>query len=142
MLEDYFAQPLPSLTADERPELGYQVGATLPNTEKPSCKSNDNCLAVIAGLAPDQRPLDIEAHGADPKSRFFWRMGEEGQVVREDGEAEGVQGDVKAQVALGLDQDGPAKKPTFLDAPNVIPASFADVWEHKMDDWGSRMRNA
>jgi len=32
LLEDYFAQPLELLQKDERPELGYQVGATLENT--------------------------------------------------------------------------------------------------------------
>jgi hypothetical protein len=32
LLEDYFAQPEPTLRADERPELGYQVGVTLENT--------------------------------------------------------------------------------------------------------------
>lgn len=37
LLEDYFAQPLEMLQKDERPELSYQVGATLENTEKPKC---------------------------------------------------------------------------------------------------------
>lgn len=37
LLEDYFAQPEEVLRQDERPELGYQVGVTLENTEKPKC---------------------------------------------------------------------------------------------------------
>jgi hypothetical protein len=32
LFEDYFAQPEPTLKADERPELGYQVGVTLELT--------------------------------------------------------------------------------------------------------------
>lgn len=69
LLEDYFAQPLAQLRQDERPEFGYQTGATLANTEKPKCHSHDECQAVIASLDPDERPLDLHAEFADPKCR-------------------------------------------------------------------------
>uniref|UniRef100_L2G0R5 Clavaminate synthase-like protein n=1 Tax=Colletotrichum fructicola (strain Nara gc5) TaxID=1213859 RepID=L2G0R5_COLFN len=52
LLEDYFAQPEAALRKDERPELSYQIGVTLENTEKPN------------------------AHEPDPKCRFFWSMAE------------------------------------------------------------------
>lgn len=69
LLEDYFAQPTEKLQEDERPEYSYQSGATLANTEKPKCHSNDECQSVIAGLDVDERPLDLNAEFADPKCR-------------------------------------------------------------------------
>ncbi|KAK8041589.1 hypothetical protein PG994_014596 [Apiospora phragmitis] len=74
LLEDYFAQPAEDLRRDERPELGYQIGVTLENTEKPKCAVDEPCLQVIERLDPAERPLDIGAHEPDPKCRFFWRM--------------------------------------------------------------------
>jgi hypothetical protein len=44
-------------------------GTTLENTEKPKCHSDDECLSVIAGLAPEERPLDLSGDHADPKCR-------------------------------------------------------------------------
>ncbi|KAK0390594.1 hypothetical protein NLU13_0098 [Sarocladium strictum] len=76
LLEDYFAQPEADLRRDERPELSYQVGVTLENTEKPKCAVDEPCLEVIQRLAPEQRPLDISAHQPDPKCRFFWSLAE------------------------------------------------------------------
>ena len=76
LIEDYFAQPEEALKKDERPELGYQVGVTLENTEKPKCAVDEPCLRVIERLEPSERPLDISAHSPDPKCRFFWKMGD------------------------------------------------------------------
>ncbi|CAI4218031.1 unnamed protein product [Parascedosporium putredinis] len=76
LLEDYFAQPEERLREDERPELGFQVGVTLENTEKPKCAVDEPCLDVIQRLAESERPLDIAGHEPDPKCRFFWRMTE------------------------------------------------------------------
>jgi hypothetical protein len=74
LLEDYFAQPDEDLKKDERPELSYQIGVTLENTEKPKCAVDEPCLRVIERLEPSERPLDITAHSPDPKCRFFWKM--------------------------------------------------------------------
>ena len=68
LLEDYFAQPEAVLRQDERPELGYQVGVTLENTEKPKCAVDEPCLDVISRLAPEERPLDITGHAPDPST--------------------------------------------------------------------------
>ncbi len=73
-MEDYFAQPDEALKADERPELGYQVGVTLENTEKPKCAVDEPCLRVIQRLDSSERPLDISGTHPDPKCRFFWKM--------------------------------------------------------------------
>lgn len=64
LLENYFAQPNEDLKKDERPEIGYQIGTTLENTEKPKCKVDQDCLKIIQELEPSERPLDIEGHGA------------------------------------------------------------------------------
>ncbi|KAH9997744.1 hypothetical protein BJV74DRAFT_877297 [Russula compacta] len=117
LLEDYFSQPLSDLKKDEHPEVGYQVGVTLENTEKPKCAVDEPCLKVIARLEPDQRPLDITAHQPDPKCRFFWRMG-----------------------------DMPPYETQFpaLNASNVVPQAegLKDRWAPVMEKWGSAMKSA
>ncbi|KAI0146403.1 Clavaminate synthase-like protein [Xylariaceae sp. FL1272] len=117
LLEDYFAQPDAVLKKDERPELGYQVGVTLENTEKPKCAVDEPCLDVIQRLAPAERPLDISAHSPDPKCRFFWRMGE------------------------------PAPYQTAfpgLNAENIVPEApeIRDRWTPVMMKWGNSMKSA
>ena len=117
LLEDYFAQPEEDLKKDERPELGYQVGVTLENTEKPKCAVDEPCLNVIQRLAPSERPLDISAHSPDPKCRFFWRMVE-----------------------------APPYKTEFpaLNADNIVPeaAHIKERWSPAMNQWGTSMKNA
>lgn len=117
LLEDYFAQPAEQLQKDERPELSYQIGATLENTEKPKCAVDEPCLDVIRRLAPDQRPLDIMGHNPDPKCRFFWKMVEH-----------------------------PPYETKFpgLNAANVVPEApqIRERWTPTMNLWGNSMKNA
>lgn len=117
LLEDYFAQPEDLLKKDERPELSYQIGATLENTEKPKCAVDEPCVNVIKRLAPDQRPLDIMGHQPDPKCRFFWKMVEH-----------------------------PPYETEFpgLNAKNIVPEAphIQSRWEPTMDRWGTSMKNA
>lgn len=117
LLEDYFAQPEADLKRDERPELSYQIGVTLENTEKPKCAVDEPCLRVIQRLDPAERPLDITAHSPDPKCRFFWRMVEQ-----------------------------PPYETEFpgLNAPNIVPDAphIKSRWELVMNQWGSSMKNA
>ncbi|KAI1407662.1 Clavaminate synthase-like protein [Hypoxylon sp. FL1857] len=117
LLEDYFAQPDEALKRDERPELGYQVGVTLENTEKPKCAVDEPCLRVIERLAPAERPLDISAHQPDPKCRFFWRMGEPAPYATEF---------------------------PGLNAENVIPEApeIRERWTPVMETWGKSMKSA
>ncbi|KAF7799285.1 hypothetical protein EIP86_010517 [Pleurotus ostreatoroseus] len=117
LMEDYFAQPEEFLKRDERPELGYQVGVTLENTEKPKCAVDEPCLRVIENLAPSERPLDITAHSPDPKCRFFWKMSQK-----------------------------PPYETQFpgLNAPNVVPEPDAirQRWTPTMEKWGTSMKTA
>jgi isopenicillin N synthase-like dioxygenase len=117
LLEDYFAQPEEALRKDERPELSYQIGVTLENTEKPKCAVDEPCLDVIKRLQPVQRPLDISAHSPDPKCRFFWRMVEP-----------------------------PPYETQFpgLNASNVTPEapSIKERWAPTMNQWGTSMKEA
>ncbi|KAG6837682.1 hypothetical protein H0H93_004958 [Arthromyces matolae] len=117
LLEDYFAQPIEDLRKDERPELSYQIGVTLENTEKPKCAVDEPCLRVIAKLDPEERPLDITAHAPDPKCRFFWRMSE------------------KAPYETQF---------PGLNASNVIPhaENIRDRWAPVMEQWGKSMKDA
>ncbi|EFY95788.2 Clavaminate synthase-like protein [Metarhizium robertsii ARSEF 23] len=117
LLEDYFAQPEAELRKDERPELSYQIGVTLENTEKPKCAVDEPCLDVIRRLHPSQRPLDISAHQPDPKCRFFWRMA-----------------------------SPPPYETQFpgLNAANVVPSAdgVRPRWAPTMDKWGTCMKDA
>ncbi|KAK5999092.1 hypothetical protein PT974_01480 [Cladobotryum mycophilum] len=117
LLEDYFDQPEVDLRRDERPELSYQIGVTLENTEKPKCAVDEPCLDVIERLHPSQRPLDISGHQPDPKCRFFWRMVEP-----------------------------PPYETQFpgLNASNITPEAphIKERWAPVMDLWGSSMKNA
>lgn len=117
LLEDYFAQPPAALQRDTRPELSYQVGATLENTERPKCAVDEDCLHVIDLLDEAERPLDVKGHGADPKCRFFWRMAEK-----------------------------PPYETKFpaLNAPNVVPdkAEIKARWETVLERWGGAMKLA
>ncbi|SCV74217.1 BQ2448_6649 [Microbotryum intermedium] len=116
VMEDYFAQSQEELLKDTRPEFHYQAGATLESTEKPKCHSDASCQAVIASLDPSERPLDLQAEKADPKCRFFWRMG----------------------------VPPPPESTSFgsMTIPNVIPAAFAATWESSMQKWGTIIRSA
>ncbi|KAI5997932.1 hypothetical protein EDD15DRAFT_2242639 [Pisolithus albus] len=116
-MEDYFSQPLADLERDQRPELSYQVGVTLENTEKPKCAVDEPCLNVIARLDPSERPLDISGHYPDPKCRFFWKM----------------------STPPPYKTDYPA-----LNAPNVIPQApkLSGIWESVMEKWGRSMKDA
>lgn len=117
LMEDYFNQPKTDLEKDARPELGYQVGVTLENTERPKCAVDEPCLKIIEALEPPERPLDISAHAPDPKCRFFWKMG-----------------------------DKPPYETQFpaLNAPNVVPSApfLKDRWEDTMNRWGNAMKSA
>ncbi|TPX09094.1 uncharacterized protein E0L32_001643 [Thyridium curvatum] len=117
LMEEYFAQPDDALRQDERPELSYQVGITLDNTEKPKCAVDEPCLRVIERLAPSERPQDVSAHQPDPKCRFFWRVVED-----------------------------PPYESEFpgLNAANVTPAApgIKEKWKPTMDQWGASMKTA
>ncbi|KAF8585134.1 Clavaminate synthase-like protein [Ramaria rubella] len=117
LFEDYFSQPEALLKRDERPELAYQIGVTLENTEKPVCAVHEPCLDVIQRLEPSERPLDISAHNPDPKCRFFWRM-----------------------------SSPPPYETAFprINAPNIIPESlqFENTWEPTLEKWGACMKRA
>jgi len=117
LMEDYFNQPEAELKKDERPELSYQIGVTLENTEKPKCAVDEPCLRIIERLEPSERPLDISAHSPDPKCRFFWKMNE-----------------------------NPPYKTEFpgLNAVNVVPQaeSIKERWPVAMEQWGNSMKNA
>ncbi|GAA5858353.1 hypothetical protein JCM1840_001160 [Sporobolomyces johnsonii] len=114
LMEDYFSQDQERLEEDLRPEVHFQVGVTLENTEKPKCHSNDACTAVIAALDPAERPLDLEGGKADPKCRFFHRMGD----------------------------PPPCTAFPSLAMSNVTPRAFASTWETQMEDWGAQIKRA
>jgi len=117
LLEDYFSQPQAHLKRDERPDLSYQVGVTLENTEKPKCAVDEPCLRIIERLEPSERPLDITAHEPDPKCRFFWKMSE--------------------RPPYNTQYPG-------LNALNVVPEEpfLKERWPETMENWGHAMKNA
>jgi isopenicillin N synthase-like dioxygenase len=131
LLEDYFAQENDVLMRDVKAQFGYQVGATLENTEKPRCTLDTDCHRLIASLDPAERPLDLDGAHKDPKSRFFWRMNKNEQAEKDSDLPEDLE-TVKE----------PEAKYAVLKAPNVVPDAFKDVWKAKMEAWGGQMLTA
>lgn len=112
MLETYFAQPAADKAGDVRPDLHYQVGATPEGIEEPACLRSPRKQQEAAALA--HVPPSDQPHwptGADPKWRFFWRLG-----------------DRPAETAY-----------PELNAPPVIPPAFADRWASVLDGWGGKL---
>mmetsp|Transcript_27241 Transcript_27241/g.53566 ORF Transcript_27241/g.53566 Transcript_27241/m.53566 type:complete len:368 (-) Transcript_27241:121-1224(-) len=103
MMEKYFGQPEGLKLKDVRKEFHYQVGATPNNTEK----ARDHCSKFDA-LGENDKPITECPPGADPKWRFFWRMGE-------------------------LPKETEFKQ---LNADPVYPEAFPE-WPKTMNTWGS-----
>ncbi|EIE25459.1 Clavaminate synthase-like protein [Coccomyxa subellipsoidea C-169] len=108
MMERYFGQPADIKMPDVHPELHYQVGATPEGVEVPRCVVDPACLETIEQQLPGHKAT--VPTGADPKWRFFWRLGPR-----------------------------PAQtKFAELNAEPVIPQGFPE-WREVMDDWGTKM---
>ncbi|RKO88752.1 hypothetical protein BDK51DRAFT_15361 [Blyttiomyces helicus] len=110
-IEDYFAQPLEAKLKDVRPEVGYQIGATPENTEVPRCGRDDDCKERVDKMSAENKPLDF--NHADPKWRFFWRIGEAPKETKFE----------------------------RLNAAPVVPEAFPQ-WEEVMNGWGGKMHTA
>jgi len=103
MMEKYYEQPLEKKMKDVHPELHYQLGATPEFVEVPRDHSEK-----INNL---KHPHDAQSpKGADPKWRYFWRIGERPQ---------------KTQFVE-------------LNAEPVIPEDFPQ-WSEVMNRWGNLM---
>ncbi|CAM9550310.1 unnamed protein product [Discosporangium mesarthrocarpum] len=102
-MERYYEQS--DGVTDARPELSYQVGVTPEGTERP----RSHC-ETINRLPDGHQPKTICPPEADPKWRFFWRVGPRPELTEY----------------------------TQLNAPPVVPAGFKD-WGTVMDNWGSKM---
>jgi len=105
MMEQYYEQELNDKMKDVHPELHYQLGATPEFVEVPR-----DHLDVIQKLSEKVENAAQIPKGADPKWRFFWRVGE---------------------------RPSSTKFPE-LNAPPVIPAKFPQ-WTTVMDKWGHLM---
>jgi isopenicillin N synthase-like dioxygenase len=104
LVEKYFSQKVEDLMKDVHPELSYQVGATPEFTEVP--RDHADVIAKLDAKNAAHRPK-----GADPKWRFFWRIGER-----------------------PTNTEFPEQ-----NAEPVIPSHFADEWREVMDRWGNLM---
>ena len=106
MLENFFEQS--DGVRDARPELSCQVGVTPERTEVPR-----NHCAKVQEMDENNRPVTLCQPEADPKWRFFWRIGPQ-----------------------------PAEtKYKSLNADTVIPPEFPE-WKEVMDMWGEKMLDA
>lgn len=103
MMERYYEQSHEKKMKDVHPELSYQLGATPEFTEVPR-----DHVDKIQHL--DSKNSAHIPKGADPKWRYFWRIGERPQDT----------------------------KFPELNASPVIPESFPE-WPQTMDKWGKLM---
>lgn len=106
MIERYFGQS--DGTTDARPQHSYQVGVTPAGREVP----RDNCDKLRA-FAPENASLTPCPPEADPKWRFFWRVGPRPEHT----------------------------KFKSLNMEPVIPENFPE-WTPTMDMWGTKMLDA
>jgi len=108
MMERYYDLPHDKKMRDVHPELSYQLGATPENTEVPRDHHDK-----IEQLGNNPQNAAHVPKGADPKWRYFWRIGER------------------------------PRSTSFpeLNAPPVIPDGFPQ-WSDIMDKWGSLMLQA
>jgi len=105
MMENYYDQPTDEKMKDVHEELSYQLGATPEFVEVP----RDN-LEVIKKLSEKTENAPHIPKGADPKWRYFWRIGE---------------------------RPSSTQFPE-LNAPPVIPRNFPQ-WSEVMNKWGFLM---
>jgi isopenicillin N synthase-like dioxygenase len=105
MMERYYDQPEEKKMKDVHPEIYYQLGATPEFVEIPRDHSQTICKLKPEHAAHVPR-------GADPKWRYFWRIGERPKQ---------------------------SKFPELNHSP-VIPEGFPE-WPTVMDKWGSLMMN-
>lgn len=137
MIEDYFNQPTEIKNKDIRPELSFQIGATpsLQETARNHCKriknmydNNNNNVkkAEIETLDPKHKPWTPCPPEADPKWRYFWRLGSQG---------------VDTQNHNDEKIDTNTKDYVMLNATNVVPKGI-DNWSQLCDEWGTGLLNA
>lgn len=111
LMEKYFEQPDEDKKPDERAEMHYQVGVTPEGVEVPKCVASEECLKEIEAQSEENRAVYPE--GADPKWRFFWKLGERPKET----------------------------KFAELNAAPVLPKAFPS-WKGQMDSWGGQMLSA
>ena len=109
VMERYFDQPMAKKEGQIRAELSYQVGLTPEGVEVPWCMADPECLTDMESMDEAQRPT--RPTGADPKERYFWRIGER---------------PAETQFAE-------------LNAEPVVPDGFEGEWARKLDAWGGKM---
>lgn len=112
MMQRYYAQSAEVKRADARPDLHYQVGVTPEGVEKAICATDPKCIAETDAMLEDNRPLKPVV--ADPKWRFFWRVGPRPEN---------------------------SNFPDLNAAP-VVPAAFKDTWAETCDGWGNKVLTA
>jgi isopenicillin N synthase-like dioxygenase len=108
LMQRYYGQQSTALMRDARPECAYQVGVTPENVECAKCAKDPKCLEKIDAMPAEDRPH--KPTKADPKWRFFWRIGPR-----------------------------PAKSAfPEQNLEPVVPAAFPE-WKGTMDAWGAKM---
>lgn len=101
--------------SERRFDLHVSAFADLPLLVQPKCGGVDaSCQKFIAALDPDQRPQSMKLGHADPKARFFHRMG----------------------------VDPPTTAFPNLNMTNVTPKAFEESWAGLMDGWGRQLQQA
>ena len=112
MMEDYFNQSTEIKNKDIRAELAFQVGATpsMQETARNHCKRISDMYgkAEINTLDPKHKPWTPCPPEADPKWRYFWRLG-----------SQGVENDNKID-----EDDSDRKEYVMLNTTNIVPQGF------------------
>ena len=111
MMEAYFSQSYEQKMKDARPELFHQVGVTPEGIEISTCAQDPKCVAETQRLPEENRPAHHDR--PDPKWRYMWRIGSRPENTEY----------------------------AELNADDIIPDSFSDIWRDTMNNWGYKMSN-
>jgi len=111
LMETYYERPKSEKLKDARPDVYYQVGSTPDGIE--NARDHTTTMVKLGQQNPADKPLTKCPPDADPKWRFFWRMGEQPPVT-----------EFKA-----------------LNAPQVVPMNLPN-WEKVMNTWGGLILGA
>ncbi|KAH9081733.1 Clavaminate synthase-like protein [Lactarius deliciosus] len=134
LLEDYFSQPISDLQKDERPEVGYQVGVTLENTEKPNQTRNCRFFWRMGAMPPYETQFpalnmsNVVPRAESLKDRWSPTMEKWGSAMKS-----AVEGLAQmTAIGLGLPQE------TFTDAgkygPHLLAPTASDLVKYKEKD--------
>ncbi|KAF8899015.1 hypothetical protein BD779DRAFT_1486610 [Infundibulicybe gibba] len=126
LLEDYFNQPPELLKEDERPELSYQVGVTLENTEKPKCAMGEQ--PPYQTQYPGLNAPNVVPRAEALKKRWPEIMGKWGSSMKN------AVADLAEMAAVGLGLPAQTFREAGKYGPHILAPTASDLVKYGRKD--------